>query len=152
MKRHEAIIPLSQDHHQALRLAVAIRKKAANMRLAKKPLEEKVKETIETYERELVPHFEHEEELLFPVCKGRDKELDELIEKVLDEHKKIKYAAEHLREGDVEENLDKFGEMLNNHVRLEERQVFQKIQEVVPKEELDNLIGKIPLAYDSCKI
>ncbi len=152
MKRHEAIIPLSQDHHQALRLAVAIRKKAPNVRLARKSLEEKIKETEDTYQTELIPHFEHEEEILFPICKGRDEELDKLIDKVLAEHKMIKEAAENLRNGDPVENLDKFGEMLNNHVRLEEREVFQKIQEVVPEEELNKLIGKIPLAADSCKI
>jgi iron-sulfur cluster repair protein YtfE (RIC family) len=152
MKRHEAIIPLSQDHHQALRLAVAIRKKAPKIRLAQKSVEEKLAEAEDVYKTELIPHFEHEEEILFPVCKGRDEELDKLIDKVLDEHVKIKQAAETLREGDPVENLDKFGEMLNNHVRLEEREVFQKIQEVVPKEELDKLIGKIPLAADSCRI
>ncbi len=152
MKRHVALRPLSEDHHQALRLAVAIRKNAPQVRLAKKSIEEKLKEAEEVYRDELIPHFEHEEEILFPICKGRDKELDELIQKVLDEHVMIKKAAENLRKGDPVENLDKFGEMLNNHVRLEERQVFQKIQEVVPEEELEKLIGKIPLAADSCRI
>jgi len=145
-------MPLSHDHHHALILAQAIKKNAAKSGLGAKSLEEKVKAAIDAYNTELIPHFSHEEVLLFPIALGKNKELDKMIEIIMEEHDKIRLAVESLREGNVEDNLDALGRLLEKHVRTEERILFPKIEEVVGAEELNILDGQIIAVKDSCGI
>ena len=152
MKRHSAIIPLSHDHHHALILAQALKKNAPKTGLGSKSPEEKVKAAVNSYNTELVPHFNHEEVLLFPLALGKDEELDKMINDIIEEHDKIRNTIETLSEGDLEENLDAFGKLLENHVRTEERKLFPKIEEVVGEEGLNVLDGQIIAVKDSCEI
>ena len=152
MKRHSAIVSLSHDHHHALILAQAIKKNEAKSGLGAKSIEEKVKATINAYNTELIPHFSHEEVLLFPIALGKDEELDKMIQDIIEEHDKIRSYLESLQIGNVEENLDAFGKLLENHVRTEERILFPKIEEVVGDEELNILNGQIIAVKDSCGI
>ncbi|NOX17085.1 MAG: hemerythrin domain-containing protein, partial [Chlorobi bacterium] len=114
--------------------------------------EEKLQDAKRTYKLELIDHFKHEEEIVFPLARGRSKEMDAMIDDILAQHKKITEAVKTLEEGDLVENLDRFGEMLTNHVRQEEREVFPKVEEVLTEEELENLVGKIKPVKDSCDI
>jgi hemerythrin-like domain-containing protein len=152
MKRHSAIIPLSHDHHHALILAQALKKNAPKTGLGSKSPEEKVKAAVNSYNTELVPHFNHEEVLLFPLALGKDEELDKMINDIIEEHDKIRNTIETLSEGNLEENLDAFGKLLENHVRTEERKLFPKIEEVVGEEGLNVLDGQIIAVKDSCGI
>lgn len=152
MKRHSAIVPLSHDHHHALILAQALKKNAPKTGLGSKSAEEKTEAAINSYNTELIPHFNHEEVLLFPLALGKDEELDKMIHDILEEHDKIRSSIETLRDGDLEENLDAFGKLLENHVRTEERTLFPKIEEVVGEEELNILNGQIIAVKDSCGI
>jgi len=152
MKRHSAIIPLSHDHHHALILAQALKKNAPKTGLGSKSPEEKVKAAVNSYNTELVPHFNHEEVLLFPLALGKDEELDKMINDIIEEHDKIRNTIETLSEGNLEENLDAFGKLLENHVRTEERKLFPKIEEVVGEEGLNVLDGQIIAVKDSCEI
>ncbi len=152
MKRHSAIVPLSHDHHHALILAQAIKKNAVNSGLGAKSIEEKIKAAINTFNTELIPHFNHEEVLLFPIALGKDEELDKMIEDIMEEHDKIRIAVEFLNAGNIEDNLDAFGRLLEQHVRTEERILFPKIEEVVGDEELNILNGQIIAVKDSCGI
>ncbi len=152
MKRHEAIIPLSHDHHQALRFATAMQKNASPTKRALQTLEEKLNDAKRTFEIELVPHFTHEEEILFPIARGLSDELDKMIDDILEEHRVIKEAFNNAELGNLEENLDRIGQLVEKHVRTEERVLFQKIQEVVPNEKLEEIIGKITPVKDSCDI
>ena len=145
-------MPLSHDHHHALILAQAIKKNEAKSGLGAKSIEEKVKATINAYNTELIPHFSHEEVLLFPIALGKDEELDKMIQDIIEEHDKIRSYLESLQIGNVEENLDAFGKLLENHVRTEERILFPKIEEVVGDEELNILNGQIIAVKDSCGI
>ena len=119
-------MPLSHDHHHALILAQAIKKNAAKSGLGAKSIGEKVKATINAYNTELIPHFGHEEVLLFPMALGNDEELDKMIEDIIEEHDKIRIAVEFLKAGNIEDNLDAFGRLLEQHVRTEERMLFPK--------------------------
>lgn len=152
MKRHSAIVPLSHDHHHALILAQAIKKNAVKSGLGAKSIEEKVKATIIVYNTELIPHFSHEEVLLFPIALGKDEELDKMIQDIIEEHDKIRNSIESLNNGNVEENLDEFGKLLENHVRTEERILFPKIEKIVGEEELNFLNGQIIAVKDGCGI
>ena len=149
MKRHKALIPLSHDHHHALKLASAIRKNAPVAKRAKLSNDDKIKDVEITYRTELIPHFKNEEDILFKTAKGKDSELDKMTSEILNEHKLIEKAVKTLRIGDTEENLDLFGKFLEAHIRKEERIVFPKIETTLSEAELDSLIGKIIAVKDS---
>lgn len=152
MKRHSAIIPLSHDHHQALILANAIKKNAAKIGLGTKTIEEKLKAVEIAYKTELIPHFNHEEVLLFPLALGRSKELDAMISGILAEHNQIDEMVKSLKVGDLEENLNNLGILLDQHIRKEERVVFPEIEKIVGEEGLNILKGQIIAVKDSCGI
>ena len=63
MKRHTALIPLSQDHHHGLLLAQLIKKNAPEYKGLPKDLIGKMNYTNDIYNTELEHHFEDEEKL-----------------------------------------------------------------------------------------
>lgn len=145
MKRHKSLIPLSQDHHSGLLLAQLSKKTAPNYQKLPNDDEGKKEYALNAWENELVPHFKHEEEILFPFVKGRDDELDEVIQDIYKEHEVIRSQFAKLKEvkDDLKELLNDIGFTLEAHIRKEEKQLFQRIQEVFSDGELKELVGKI---------
>ena len=141
MKRHPALAPLSDDHHHEL--VEARRLRAA----AEAGPEERLAVSaayVELFFTETVEHFRREEDELFPVYLRRDGADAALVEQVLREHMELHGLARALRTGvaagDVPaETLRELGSLLSDHVRLEERELFEAIQRVVPSSELDAL-------------
>jgi hemerythrin-like domain-containing protein len=72
-----------------------------------------------------------------PFILGKDKKIDTLCSEILSEHKKIANIVEEIRiEKDVEDNLNELGELLSSHIRKEERELFQRVQEILSQEQL----------------
>jgi len=151
MKRHKTIVPLSHDHYDGLLLAQSVKKNFIKTKLGLSSIEDKVKFALNAYNTELIPHFNHEEVILFPLALGKDEELDDMINEILDEHDKIHKAVSRISEGNLEQNLDEFGLLLESHIRKEERILFPKIEEILG-DELDILDGQIIAVKDSCGI
>lgn len=150
MKRHKSIIPLSHDHYHGLMLAQLIKKGAPKYESLPTDLIGKAKHVKVSWEKELKQHFDNEEQILFPFVKGKNKEIDILIDEVLDEHVKIKLFIDELDSTDnLESTLDKLGILLEQHIRKEERVLFAKIQDIFNLE-LDDLEGKIFAVKDNC--
>lgn len=144
MKRHPALIPLSHDHHHGLLLAQLIKKNAPEYKGMPNDIEGKVKYVQNAWENELTKHFEHEEKILFPISRGKDEEVDKLIDEIIQEHALIKKIVESLSDKTgIVDKLDKLGRTLENHIRKEERVLFLKIQEVLSDIELKRLEGAI---------
>ncbi len=144
MKRHESLIPLSRQHHDALILAQLIKKDAPEYKGLPTDLNGKRIYTLEMFRDHLVPHFEAEELILIPFILGADKEIDELSQKIIDQHKMVADYVEKIRtENNVKDNMDKLGNLLSEHVRLEERKLFQKIQKKLPEEKLSKLADQL---------
>ncbi len=151
MKRHKTIIPLSHDHHVVLKMAQAIKKKFIKTDLGNSSISDKVKHVQLSYNTELIPHFNHEETILFPLAMGKDDELDLLISEIVEEHDKIGDAISKINEGDAEQNLDDLGFLLESHIRKEERILFTKIEQILG-DELNIIDGQIYAVTDSCGI
>ena len=151
MKRHKSIIPLSHDHHATLMMAQAIKKNFIKTDLGNSTISNKVKYVIQAYTTELLPHFNHEETLLFPLAIGKDAELDKLISEILEEHDKIGEAISNIKDGNQEQKLDDLGFLIESHIRKEERIVFPKIEEIMG-DELNIIEGQIIAVSDSCGI
>jgi iron-sulfur cluster repair protein YtfE (RIC family) len=94
-------------------------------------------------EGDLVAHFRAEEEVLFPARRGLPAARD-LIAELLAEHRELERIVGQLREakgGALAEPLSRFAEMLEDHIRKEERSLFPVYErEVSP--ELTQAVGR----------
>lgn len=144
MKRHKSLIPLSDDHHKGLLLAQLIQKNAPQFTHLPNDVEGKIKYTKDAWENELKFHFASEENILFPFASGKNKDLDELLNIIVDEHRVIKKRISELHLNDKSiEKLDELGNILKNHIRTEERELFPMIQKFCGDEKLNELENKI---------
>jgi hemerythrin-like domain-containing protein len=141
VKRHPALVGLSEDHHHELVQARRLRGAAggdAHARLRAATA------YVELFFAETVVHFRREEETVFPLYARQPAANAELLDRVLREHMELHGLARALRAevaaGDIAgETLEALGSLLRAHVRLEERELFEDIQRVVPAVELDEL-------------
>ena len=130
MKRSPALVPLGHDHHRALEAALRLRRATAGT------LEEDL-----GYFREFWAghaqrrHFEIEEELLLPAITG-DAGWDAMADRVRRDHAQIREWAETAASVDDAHAL---GGLLNDHVRFEERELFEFLEARLTQEELDRL-------------
>jgi iron-sulfur cluster repair protein YtfE (RIC family) len=144
MKRHRCLIALSHDHHHGLVLAQLTKKNAPEYQNLPKDILGKINYAKNFYEKDLSIHFRKEEDVLFPMVKGRDKDLDELICSLLTEHISIIKMIFDLGESaDKETALDELGHTLEDHIRKEERKLFPLIEEKFTDEELADIERKM---------
>ena len=148
LKRHKALHSLSHDHHNGLVLAQLAKKNSPEYPQLPKTVVGKIEYAVSYYYDELVPHFRAEENTLIPTIKGRDKKVDEILNTIVDEHKQIKTLITLLDEESSEDVLDEFGNLLEAHIRKEERELFPMIQELLSEEELSELERKLPKVFD----
>jgi hemerythrin-like domain-containing protein len=125
--RHLSLIPLSQDHHHGLALALRCRKQALGQLkpMGAAGLRERATEFLQFYRNNLVAHFRAEEEVLFPLLRtslpGNDAMLDELIS----QHEQLRQAAAQLAAGSgLAKSIFDLGDLLERHIRREERELF----------------------------
>ena len=141
MKRHPALVPLSEDHHHEL---VQARKL---VRAADATAVERLgvgAAYVDAFFTDTVRHFRDEEEAVFPLYAAYAGDDDPLLARTLREHMELHGLARALRAevaaGDVPpETLRALGTLLSDHVRMEERELFEAMQRLVPAEELDAL-------------
>lgn len=140
MKRHNNLIPLSHDHHHGLILANLIKLNAPVFKGLPNELSGKIEYTKNFFSLELVRHFKEEEEILYPLVKGKSKEIDILFREIFVEHLQIKKLIDQL-DSSTEPHLilDKLGRLLENHIRKEERELFEMIQNEFNNGELDGM-------------
>ena len=120
IKRHPSLQPLSRDHHFGLLLCFKIRE---GFRRKVEP--ERIKRYTDWFWKQyLVPHFEMEEKYVFPIL-GAD---DPKVRQAIDEHRRLRQLLESTDEISV--TLSRIEEELEQHIRFEERILFNAIQEV----------------------
>ena len=130
MKRHEALIPLSRDHHGALILAKLIQKGAPAYKGLPTDIAGKAAYAIKFYHDELVTHFLSEEKMVLDKIKGINEKLDALSDEIFHEHRELRLLFELLPVSTkLEEHLDALGYALEKHIRKEERALFPLVQE-----------------------
>jgi hypothetical protein len=138
MKRHPALVALSDDHHHELVQARRLRAAAdaeAHERLAA------ASAYVEMFFTVTVEHFRREEEELFPVYLRQAGADAVLVDRILREHMELHGLARVLRaevaaEEVSRDTLRELGTLLHDHVRVEERELFEAIQRLVPDAEL----------------
>jgi hypothetical protein len=128
MKRARELKPLSEEHHLALVLARAA-KRAADI---EGPLDETWRRISAEYEQQLAPHFRVEEDMLVPPL--RELGEYEMVDRLLEDHRKLKAFIESPVHSATA--LRAFGELLDQHVRYEEREVFERAQQILSPADL----------------
>ncbi|HKF04590.1 MAG TPA: hemerythrin domain-containing protein [Candidatus Sulfotelmatobacter sp.] len=146
MLRDKSLIPLSRQHQHALALCVRIERAMPidNSKLAGWQLE-----IAQQFETEIKVHFAAEEQILFPVARAFG-ELNPLIEDLLADHQWLRacFARAEARQSSPEELLA-FARRLSDHVRKEERQLFERLQKLMPPAELATLGQQLDRALES---
>lgn len=108
MKRSDALAPLSRDHHQALEVALRLR------RAGEGDADAAVERFLAFWRAIGSRHFEIEEELLLPALPATDPEWRAACQRVLDEHARLRAAGEALASA---RDARAAGELLHDHVR-----------------------------------
>ena len=132
IKRHVSLQPLSREHHHTLMLVWKIRK------AIREHVElDRVDQYVSWfYQQHVIPHFEMEEKYIFPVLTDQH----ELIVQALDEHRKLKAFFE--AKGKDEIALTELADLLEKHIRFEERTLFNAVQELATEQQLKTIAEK----------
>lgn len=141
LKRHPSLIPFSHDHHHALVHARRLRDAAdspGETRL------EAAQAFADFFTAETTTHFRDEEELLFPLLGAAESRPDALLARLLLEHAELRALASDLRRAVDAASvppalLTRIGELLERHIRSEERELFPLIERTASEADLDAL-------------
>ncbi len=132
LKRHAALIPLSQDHHFGLLLSWKIRQ-GLNREVETNRIVDYLDYFVQNH---LEPHFQMEEEVLFSFLAKNDlmrKEAEEQHASIRKNYQQIIKAG-----GDIPQ-LSEFADELEAHIRFEERKLFQYMQVELLEEDLEKM-------------
>jgi hemerythrin superfamily protein len=133
MLRDKNLVPLSRQHQHALALCVRIERAAP---IPEPDLAAWQAEIAQHFRAEICFHFAAEEQYVFPPARAFP-ELNVLVEELLSEHAWLrerfaKAEAQGMSGGEIGE----FAQGLSAHIRKEERQLFERLQEVMDEGEL----------------
>lgn len=133
MQRDQALIPLSQQHHDALALCVYIERanKSGHLDIAYWN-----REVAAAWKREIRWHFQSEEEVVFPAAQ-RVEALRPVVEQLLAQHAALRIFFSAAEKGTLSvDDLLRFRQALTGHVRKEERELFEAMQAALPEPEM----------------
>lgn len=136
-KRHQAIVSFSKDHHFGLLLVWKIRQ---GLNKAVNP--ERISNYVTFFFKEdLENHFKEEEQLLFcklPVW-------DKLRKQAEADHLAIyKLVAAIEKKKDDEILLNQLADELEKHIRFEERELFNHLQDNIKADDLEAIANRLP--------
>ena len=141
MLRDRCLIPLSHQHHNGLALCVLTdRSLQADdspdnaARLAARALDR--------YDLEIANHFAVEEEVVFPLI---ERELGEypILDELIAEHRHVERVVEQLRLAPEAATLRELTSVLRSHIRREESDLFEVIQQRLSRKVLDAMGAEV---------
>jgi hemerythrin-like domain-containing protein len=133
MLRDKNLVPLSRQHQHALALCVRIDRASP---VPEADLAAWQTEIAQHFQSEIRVHFAAEEHFVFPAARAFA-ELNLLVEELISEHAWLrerfaKAEAQGMSGGEIVE----FAQWLSAHIRKEERQLFERLQEVMSEGDL----------------
>ena len=133
MLRDKNLIPLSRQHQHALALCVRIDRASP---VGGADLAGWQSEIAQHFQNEIKFHFAAEEQVLFPAAQ-RFPDLIALIDDLLTDHAALRESFAKAEAGRMSgTELSAFGQRMSAHIRKEERQLFERMQDLVSAEEL----------------
>jgi len=127
IKRDKSLQPLSRGHHHSLLLCWKIR-----TGFSKGVTADRIKRYADWFfEYHIEPHFRQEEKHVFPILGASH----DLVRKAVGEHRKLSRLFKD--QDEIEKSLSLIEEMLESHIRFEERVLFNEIQKTASPLQLD---------------
>lgn len=123
MQRHPSLQTLSREHHSALTLAKKCQRAAQSDDA--KLIALACQQVLADYDQSLKPHFDYEETVLLPLLNTPADE--PLRQQTLADHRDLGAMLSALRHNSAPV-LARFGTRLIEHVRFEERVLFQRLE------------------------
>jgi hemerythrin-like domain-containing protein len=135
LKRDPALVALSRDHHGALMQALELRRAAERSSAA---AAEVARSFLAFVASELSGHFADEEDVLLPLA---DRVAPEESARVRAEHREIEALTARIPGGlagreELVPVLVELGDLIHDHVRYEERALFESLQRALGGDEL----------------
>lgn len=133
MKRHQQLQPLSRQHHNGL-LAALLLSKGIKKNASTFVMRDFI---IYIWQTDLEAHFSDEEKFLLPAIK-HTAIYETLGQRLLQEHDAIRSLVQLLQKNNAEyTDIQKFADLLEAHIRFEERVLFPKTEALLTEEELN---------------
>lgn len=144
MKRNDNLKTLSWEHHNGLVISFRIKQGLTkNIKLI-----DIVEYIIFSWETQLEHHFWQEEqifpELLF---------VSDLIVKMKNQHEQLRKLIGNIKINYSVEDVQQFAEILNNHIRFEEKKLFPAVEQNIDREKLEQIGDFLRLHHkNTCEI
>lgn len=137
IKRHQAIVSFSKDHHFGLLLVWKIRQG-----LTKNVSPERIsKYVLYFFSEDLEKHFKEEEQLLFSKLPANDM----LRKQAEGDHLAIyELVAAIGKKKDDATLLNQLADELEKHIRFEERELFNHLQDIIEPAYLETIANRFP--------
>ena len=133
IKRNENIAKLSRDHHASLLFCFKLRQG-----IKKDVSTERMVRYVQYFEKQhFLPHFKEEEDILFAPLKN-----DVKVQKAIDDHVVILRLAKEVSfsgKENQQKELGKLADLVDDHVRYEERILFPHLEEKLSDEQLEEI-------------
>ena len=137
IKRNPALVEFSKDHHFGLLLVWKIRQGRRN----NIPAVRISQYVIHFYEEDLAQHFADEEKYLFSSLR----ESDPWRLRAENDHAEIRSLVESIRQSPYDGFwLQEFSDLLEGHIRFEERELFNQLQASMSEEQLLKILKEVP--------
>ncbi|MBA3915017.1 MAG: hemerythrin domain-containing protein [Acidobacteriales bacterium] len=148
MLRDPSLIPLSRQHQHALALCVRI-DRGVHDGDELRPWQIEVEQL---FQQEIAIHFAAEEKIIFPAA-AKFPELRVLVTELIAEHAQLRESFSRAEHCDAA-GLRLLGQRLALHIRKEERQLFEGMQQRMPAEDLaaigSELNRELEAVSDAC--
>lgn len=135
IKRSPQLAPLSREHHDGLLFAWKIKQGIEN----RASLDVMRKFTLWYWKHHIKPHFFQEEKILLPYLQDNDP----LATRLHEEHDYIRELILGLDDEADHRTLVILADLLNRHIRFEERELFVHLEKILTPEQLENIFTQL---------
>ena len=133
MLRDKNLIPLSHQHQHALALCVRIDRASPIAEADVAPWQDEI---AQQFQLEIAIHFAAEEDVLFPEA-NRFEELVPLVNDLVADHEDLRVRFTVATSGQMSgSDLLELAQRLSLHIRKEERQLFERLQQLLTLTEM----------------
>lgn len=143
IKRSHQLAPLSREHHDGLLFAWKIKQGLEN----RTSVELLRKFSMWYWRNHIKPHFYQEEKILIPYMP----EGHEMAIQLKEEHDHIRELILEIDKQPDIQSLKILCDLLNKHIRFEERELFKYLEELLSKEQLDIVFNELEKHPVSCE-
>lgn len=145
IKRSKQLAPLSREHHDGLLFSWKIKQGIAN----NATIEQMRKFALWYWRHHIKPHFFQEEKILLPYLPADNP----MKHRLKEEHDHIRELVIGLDEGtDADKrHLIILSDLVNQHIRFEERELFPFMEHLLTTEQLDTVFNELEAHPLTCE-